>query len=388
MIHPNSLIFDSLFDTLPSGMILLEPDGAIMRINQKAKEILAIEPTFQPISLEDFLTAGLLHLMPLIDLLKSNITDVHRAEFSLQLPVRDEESIIGYSLKLITSPEGQVVKALTFSDITQVMKDRIAMDKIKDELSQSKKLAAIGTMIAGVAHEMNNPLTGISMSAALLKMNLERLKKLPVVQGERKLDDSLNKALQEVQKVTRASEKAGVLVNDLLSYSKPTQYFFVPMLLHNLVLETVNALKTHPQFLQFTINIPEASPRAAQCDRVKLEQVFFNLIRNACDATDGKGTLTITYSEVEDSSGQPFVVAHVRDNGPGIEKSDMLHIFDPFFTTKGHGGVGLGLSISYRTVEQHGGLLSVESAKGQGAEFKVSLPVYLEGESEQRVSAP
>jgi two-component system NtrC family sensor kinase len=390
MNDTNSLIFDSLFDTLPSGMILFESSGAIVRINQKAKEILGIHPDFMPVSLNDFLRESLFaFLRPLVDLLQRSEADVHRSELSLQLPGREEESVIGFSLKLIASPEGPVVKAFTFSDITQVMKDRLAMDKIKDELSQSKKLAAMGTMIAGVAHEMNNPLTGISMSASLLKMNLERLKKLPIMQTESKLDESLEKAMQEVHKIARASEKAGVLVNDLLSYSKPTQIFLVPMPLHDLVMDTVSALKTHPHFVQFTIQIPEASDRIVLCDRVKLEQVFYNLIKNACDATEGKGVLTITYNEIQDAAtGKLLVVAQVRDNGPGIDKSDILHIFDPFFTTKGHGGVGLGLSICYRTMEQQGGLLSVESVKGEGTEFKVTLPVYLEGESEQRVSAP
>ena len=265
------------------------------------------------------------------------------------------------------------------------------MDKIKDELNQSKKLAAMGTMIAGVAHEMNNPLTGISMSASLLKMNLERLKKLPsmqdLLQTEPKLGDSLEKALQEIQKIARSSERAGILVSDLLSYSKPAQMFLAPMSLQDLVMETISALKTHPRFGQFKIELADTTDRVVLCDRVKLEQVFYNLLKNACDATDGKGTVTITYQTLEEENGKPFVIASVRDNGPGIDKVDILHIFDPFFTTKGHGGVGLGLSICYRTLEQHGGLLSVESVKGEGTEFKVKLPVYLEGESEPRFPA-
>lgn len=388
MNHSDSLLFDSLFDTLPTGMILFEPDGEVLRMNLKAKEILALEPEFHPGLLANLLEADCQYLSPLAGLLKESIEDIHRAEITIQLPVRDEVSTIGYSLKLITSPEGQIVKAFTFSDITQVLKDQKAMEKIKDELNQSKKLAAMGTMIAGVAHEMNNPLTGISMSASLLKMNLERLKKLPEVKTDTKVSDSIDKALGEVQKVARESERAGVLVGDLLSYSKPVQLFLVPLVLQDLVLDTVNALKTQPRFSKFTIQLPESSPIWVMCDRVKLEQVFYNLVKNACDATEGKGALTITYTAQSDSNGQEFVVAHVRDNGPGINKADLSHIFDPFFTTKGHGGVGLGLSICYRTLEQHGGLLSVESVKGEGTEFKVTLPVYLEGESEQRVSSP
>jgi len=382
MFNPGSLLFDSLFDTLPTGMILFEPDGVVVRLNLKAKEILGLEPDFRAEHLNDLRTFQSSYLNPLVASLISNVHDVHRAELPLQLPVREEVSVIGYSLKMIASPEGQVVKAFTFSDISQILKDQQAMDNIKDELNQSKKLAAIGTMIAGVAHEMNNPLTGISMSASLLKMNLERLKKMPVVQSDLKLGDSLDKALHEVHKVARESERAAVLVSDLLSYSKPTQLYFAPNILHELVQDTVNALKTLPKFSRFTIHVPEASNIKVMCDRVRIEQVFYNLIKNACDATEGQGDLVLSYSETMDANGKRWVTTHVKDNGPGIDKSDIGHIFDPFFTTKGHGGVGLGLSICYRTLEQHAGLLAVESVKGQGTEFKVTLPVYLEEESE------
>lgn len=385
MIDTNLLILDSIFDTLPSGMILFEPDGTILRINQKAKEILGLDADIQPGNLKHSLP---FYLSPLVALLKDSQDDIHRSEISLTLPTREEESTIGFSLKPVSAPDGQTVKILTFTDITQVLKDRLAMDKIKDELNQSKKLASIGTMIAGVAHELNNPLTGISMSTSLIKLNLERLKKLPVVQEQPKLDDSLAKALQEVQKISRASEKAAVLVSDLLAYSKPSQVFLVPLPLKELVADIVNALKSHPNFSQFTLHIEGDSDRIVLCDRVKLEQVFYNLIKNACDATDGKGTITIFYSEHEGSDGKPYVVTHVKDNGPGIDKTIINRIFDPFFTTKGHSGVGLGLSICYRTMEQHGGLLSVESVKWEGTEFKVTLPVYLEEESAKRFVSP
>ncbi len=383
MIDSSLLILDSIFDTLPSGMLLFEPAGAILRINLKAKEILGLDPETRPDNLRHNLPY---YLSPLSNLLKQSEEDIHRSEITLNLPTREEESTIGFSLKLITPPDGHTVKILTFTDITQVLKDRLAMDKIKDELNQSKKLASIGTMIAGVAHELNNPLTGISMSTSLIKMNLERMKKLPAVQEQAKLSDSIDKALQEIQKITRANEKAAVLVSDLLAYSKPSQVFLVPLPLKEVVLDILNALKSHPQFSQFTLKMEGDTDRVVLCDRIKLEQVFYNLIKNACDATEGKGTVTVYFTEHTEGDNKPFVVTHVKDNGPGIDKTVISRIFDPFFTTKGHSGVGLGLSICYRTIEQHGGLLSVESVKWEGTEFKVSLPVYLEEENGKRTA--
>lgn len=385
MLDTGSVILDSIFDTLPSGMIFFEADGNVLRINQKAKETLGLDFSVQPVNLNHELPY---YLSPLVSLLKKTREDIQRAELVLHLPTREEDSTIGFSIKVLTSPEEKTLKIFTFTDITQLLKDRLTMDKIKDELNQSKKLASIGTMIAGVAHEMNNPLTGISISTSLLKMNLERLKTLPQVQETPKLSEGIEKGLQEIQKVARASEKAAVLVNDLLAYSKPSQLVLVPLPLQDVVTDIMQAFKSHPHFSQFGFEVTGHTDRIVMCDRIKLEQVFYNLVKNACDATDGKGTITIFFSECEDKSGQLTVTTHVKDNGPGIDKTVMSRIFDPFFTTKGHSGVGLGLSISYRTVEQHGGLLAVDSVKWQGTEFTITLPVYLEEESAKRSIEP
>jgi signal transduction histidine kinase len=381
MLDTNNLILDSIFDTLPTGMIFWEVEGSVLRINQKAKEVLGLDLHCQPASLNHELP---FYLSPLVSLLKKTEEDIQRSELPLQLPTREGDSLIGFSIKLLSTPDSKTLKVFTFTDITQFKKDQLAMEKIKDELNQSKKLASIGTMIAGVAHEMNNPLTGISMSASLLKMNLERLKMLSPVLETPKLSESIEKGLQELHKIAKASEKAAVLVNDLLAYSKPSLLVLVALPLKETVTDIVNALKSHPQFSQFSIKIQGDTHQMVLCDRIKLEQVFYNLVKNACDATDGLGEVTIGFSEGI-QNGNLTVTTHVTDNGPGIDKSVMSRIFDPFFTTKGHSGVGLGLSICYRTLEQHGGLLSVDSVKNQGTEFKITLPVYLEEENAKRL---
>lgn len=372
------MMMDSILDILPSGLIFIEADGSILKINQKARDTLGLSPSVQASDLNRKMPD---YLIPLAKLIEQAKEDIQRAEISLILPARpDEESTLGFSLKFLHSEGSQPpLKIFTFSDITQVQKDQLAMEKIKDELNQSKKLASIDTMIAGVAHEMNNPLTGISMSTSLLKMNLERLKTMPQVQEHPKIMDSIEKGLLEIQKIARSSEKAAVLVNDLLAYSKPTQLVLVALPLQAVVIDIVNALKSHPHFSQFGIEIQGQTPHMVCCDRIKLEQVFYNLVKNACDATDGKGQVTIFFSEEQNpKDGTLQVTTHVKDNGPGIDKTVISQIFDPFFTTKGHSGVGLGLSICYRTLEQHGGLLSVDSVKWQGTEFKITLPIYQE----------
>lgn len=394
-------VLEHIVDVLPSGLLLFESDGSILRINRKARDILGLDPELRLTSLRDHLP---FYLSPLVNMLQNTGEDVQRGELSLYLPAREEESILGYNLKPFLLDNGKSLKLFIFSDISQVWKDRLALDKIKDELAQSRKLASLGTLVAGVAHELNNPLTGISMSAALIKKNLEKLNAEALsscgenTAGMSGLASALSKSLQEVGKITSASEKAGVLVSGLLAYAKPSQLALTPTPFHSLILETVNALKSHPQFSHFTIRMEDETAQWVACDRIKLEQVFYNLLKNACEATDGRGTARIFYSERLDSAGRRFIRAHVRDNGPGIDKTIINRIFDPFFTTKGHSGVGLGLSISYRTVEQHGGLLSVESASelplqedGQtvkGAEYIVSLPVYCPSLEEEPALSP
>lgn len=372
------LILDNLFDTLPSGMVVFDTAGKILRMNRRAKETLGLDLDENPIDLDHLP----IYLSPLSRQLKNADADIHRGELALSLPTHEDEATIGFSLKILTTPDGTPIKTLTFTDITQVLKDRLAMDKIKDELNQSKKLASIGTMIAGVAHELNNPLTGISMSASLVRMNLERMKKQPTVAQDQQLIGNLDKALAEMSKIIRANEKAADLVSDLLAYSKPSQLYLMPKSLSELIHETVGALKSDPRFSQFTLTIEGDTDRQILCDRIKLDQVFYNLFKNACDATEGKGNIKIWWSETTEG-GKPFVITHVKDNGPGIDKTVINRIFDPFFTTKGHSGVGLGLSISYRTIEQHGGMLSVDSVKWEGTEFKVALPIHLENDPEK-----
>jgi signal transduction histidine kinase len=360
---------NTLFDTLPSGLLIYKPGGVVLRMNQRARELLLLKES--PVCLQDFPA----YLEPLRRLLSKQDCDTHREELTLALPAQPEPIVLGYSVKCLKD-----IRILTFSDITQVVQNRQTLERVQNELYQSKKLASLGTLVAGVAHELNNPLTGISMSVGLIKMNLERLMTLPTVCDDSKLANQLEKALLEVNKIIRANEKASVLVNDLLEYAKPAQLVLTPLPIAELVQDFIGAVKGHSQFAQIRFQLENTSSHKVLCDRVKLEQVFYNLFKNACDAMEGNGELTLRFGETV-INDKPGVVIQVKDNGPGIEPAVLSRIFDPFFTTKGHSGVGLGLSISYRTVERHGGLLTVANTSGSGTEFHIILPVYLESGS-------
>jgi len=377
-------VLEMLVDSMPSGLILLEAEkNQILRFNSRAYEILGLDHELQLRSLNDHLP---IYLSPLIKLLKTEVKDIHRGELTLHLPARDEKSTLGFNLKHITDESGSTLVLFIFSDISKVIKDQLMVEKIKDELHQSKKLASLGTLVAGVAHELNNPLTGISMSLSLITMQLGRLtSKIKPLSADNMLAEvtkNVESLLNEMEKLKTANSKASTLVGDLLSYAKPTQLCLQPVSVQSFLTEVIQALHGHPMFSRMEVTIEDSTNALIRCDRVKLEQVIYNILKNSSDATHGNGKVRIFYSQEMDDIQHEFITIHLQDNGPGIDKTVLNRIFDPFFTTKGHEGVGLGLSISYRTVEQHGGILSVESPPGSGAEHRIRLPIYVDSSSE------
>ncbi len=368
-------VLDSLFEALPSGVLIYDEYGTVIQINSRAKELLklSIEEAYPSLkSLPE-------NLNELKERLSHATEDISRAEINLMFPGEESSSVIGFTLKRVTlgDDEEKPFRIFIFNDITHIVQERLAMDRIKDELFQSKKLASIGTMISGVAHELNNPLTGISMSTQLSEMILRSIIKKLDPNEDARIVNAIQAALKELEKSDAEAKKAAVLVSDLLNYSKPSQ---LALSLENpikIVSEMVLTIKSHPEFSQIEFIVGDyPQPIDVLCDRIKIEQVFYNLFKNASDAMGHKGQIKIAFSDTRDHANQSRMIQmSVIDTGPGIDKSLLTRIFDPFFTTKGAEGVGLGLSISFRTIEQHGGLLSAESEKGKGTHFHIALPL-------------
>lgn len=360
------LLMDFILDSLPSGLLIFDRQGRILRVNTSAQSILGLPADQAYQTLQDLPE----HLAGLRALLQTTEEEQFRAEVAVKLPGASEENTIGYTLKHIDDNASSQVRILIFSDITQILKDRQSLERIQADLFQSQKLAAIGAMISGVVHELNNPLTGISMSTDLARLTLEKMK--PMIPGgdPEVLQTKMALALTEIGKVHKACRKAAVLVSDLLTFSRPAQMHTTLETIQDVVEESIQAFKTHPEFSAVKcINNCTLSPITVRCDKVKLEQVFYNLFKNASEAMQRQGTITLRMEIVDQ-----HVSVIVSDEGPGIEEKELSRIFEPFFTSKGNRGVGLGLSISFKTVEQHGGRLSVSSIKGQGTTFYVTLP--------------
>lgn len=240
--------------------------------------------------------------------------------------------------------------------IVMVGRDLTERRQLESQLIQSAKMASLGVMAGGIAHELRNPLGIISASAQLL---LE-------------FPHDAELAPQCAEKIWAATQRASLIIENLLKFARP-QHEQTPDLDLNAALEEIlgvlaNQVALHKIILRkkFQADLPRV------CGNVSLlQQVFANLVLNACNAMDQGGTLEITSRSGEGHS----VVVAFQDSGHGIPTEHLSKIFDPFFTTMPVGqGVGLGLSISYSIIQQHHGSIEVESQEGQGTTFIVRLP--------------
>ena len=224
-------------------------------------------------------------------------------------------------------------------------------------MQQREKLSSIGLLAAGVAHEVNTPLTGVSSYTQML------LGMLPESDPKHAL----------LEKVRRQAERATDIVNNLLNFSRTGNAEEINQLnIHRVLDDTLQLLEPQLRRSQIEIvrdygeELPEVHGNSG-----KLQQVFTNLILNARDSiSNGNGLVTLKTRNGEDG----LVVVEVADNGVGIAPENVAKIYDPFFTTKGvGGGTGLGLAVTYGIVQEHSGHITVLSTPGQGSTFRITL---------------
>ena len=227
-------------------------------------------------------------------------------------------------------------------------------------LIQSHKMRAVGTLTAGVAHELNNPLNNITLTAHMLLEDYDSL------------SDKDRKEM--VEDVVSEAKRSKNIISNLLDFARESGSQLEPLDLEQLLNETVNLAANQIKLsgirieFQATGNLPRVHG-----DSQQLRQVFLNLILNAIDASNKGGKIQILVLPADDPS---YVAVKVIDFGTGIPGHIMASIFDPFFTTKGKGkGTGLGLSVSQGIVAKHGGRIRVSSQEGKGSTFTVTLPV-------------
>ncbi len=285
--------------------------------------------------------------------------------------------MIELSASLITNNDKKPKSIIfIFKDVTlrkQAEKDlRKAYDKLKElqsQLVQTEKMAAIGQLAGGVAHEINNPLTGVLNNAQLIKM---------LAAGKEKME--INEFKDLLNAIEESALRCKKITGSLLAFSRASAGTFENISV-NMVINEVVSLVVHDMRLQNILLKVETQPNIPniQGDVQLLQQIIVDMLSNAKWAVQKKifndsGGVIIIRSEY--LLGSNYIYIYIIDNGVGIPQDVINRIFEPFFTTKDVGeGTGLGLSIAFSIIEKHRGAIEVKSKVNEGTTFKISLPV-------------
>lgn len=257
--------------------------------------------------------------------------------------------------------------------IGRIKKSDRSREEALKEIEHTNKLASIGRLAAGVAHEINNPLSIISQKAGLMKDFIDMSSDM---ETNRELLENLftkDKFIELTNGITNAVDRCRTITHRLLGFARRMSVSIEELNINELIKEVLifTEKEISRRNVQIDLDFFDLLPKI-KTDKGLLQQVILNIITNAADAVDDNGLIRIrTYQEEESS-----IWIAIKDNGHGIPKSQIKHIFEPFFTTKGKDkGTGLGLSISYGIIKKLGGALTVQSEVNKGTTFYINLPV-------------
>lgn len=336
---------EDILRSIDGGVITLNLSGAITKINSAARRILRIP--------EEVSEADCLLYIPLVMLQTARrVLEEAKALDHLEMQVAPRQGPpvpIDLNVSLLKSAEHIIGAVVTFYDLTQVR-------SLKEQIRRQERLAALGTLTAGIAHEIRNPLGIIKGAAEILQKRF----------GQNPEEEGLSGfILEEVQRLS------GVLT-DFLDFARPQTPNLSPTDLNPVLrrsLQLANLPSAYPN-IEVELDLADRLP-IVQIDPDQCQQAFLNLILNAAQAMPGGGKLTIRSRW---NSGSMEAIAEIQDTGPGIADEAKAEIFNPFFTTKDE-GTGLGLSIVHRIVENHDARIGFESEPGKGTVFRICFPV-------------
>ena len=343
---------ESIIESINVGLLAVDLDGRVTRLNSALEHILdlrrdaAIGRRVEELFSEDFADT----LWQVLGADGWRLKEI-RNIYKLHTATRANRSLVlNIALAPLQDAQGQTGALVVLEDVT-------ARISLEEQLQQREKLSSIGLLAAGVAHEVNTPLTGVSSYTQMLLGMLAE-------------SDPKHSLLLKVRK---QAERATNIVNNLLNFSRTgSATEFLEIDIARVLDDTLQLLE--PQLRQNQIEILRYydmdSPRVYG-NSGKLQQVFTNLVLNARDAIPDGGRITISTNSSEEGS----LTVEIADTGIGIAAENVAKIYDPFYTTKGVGrGTGLGLAVSYGIVQEHAGHISVESTPGHGTSFRITLP--------------
>jgi hypothetical protein len=341
---------ENILESLNDGLAVVNGDDRIVRWNRRLEELYGIRH-------EDAVAHWLNELFEpaFLEILRSARRESPEGTAFYRVPLTTRhEPARRLLVNMATTPLRDSDGALAGTIV--VVEDISARVQLEEQLQISEKMASIGLLAAGVAHEVNTPLTGISSFTQMLLQNAEP-------------DHPDTKVLEKIE---RQTFRAAKIVNGLLNLARPAQTesgaVDLNVVINDVLVLLEHQLRTGRIQLRKELN---ASPLLIQGVEYKLQQVFLNLFLNARDAMPRGGWLTIATRD--DEAGAAI---EVGDTGSGIPPEQLSRIYDPFFTTKEIGkGTGLGLSITYGIIQEHGGTINCESTIGQGTRFTLLLPM-------------
>ncbi len=355
--------FHNLIESSVDGIIASDMQGRIMLFNQAAQDLLGYdESETESLHVTKLYNEGVAY-----ELIKRMRSDAFGPKgkllrHELRVKHKDGHDIpVSFSGGIIYDRQREIATFGLFTDLRAMQQIEEDLEQTHKMLMQSEKMAGLGRLAAGVAHEINNPMSGIMLYANLIQEEL----------GE---DDP---AQQDLNTIIHEAERCKVIVADLLEFSHQTTYEMELVDLNDIVQKTLTILQHQPLFQNISITQDlDADLPTIYGNSIRLNQVVMNIIVNAAQAMEGDGSLTIT---CRGRANHDINELLIKDSGPGIDNELLEKIFDPFFTTKALGeGTGLGLSVSYAIIKEHKGSIRVKSSPDAGTTFTLRFPVVME----------
>jgi signal transduction histidine kinase len=351
--------FRHLVSSMRNGVLAVHRDGSLALMNDEAYRIFSLIRRPEDIGRK---FSEVLQSRPAAIRVLGSAFELSHLPNRAELRLKDLDRVIGYTLSQVKNDEGELIGAVMyFKDLTRV-------EQLEERERLRDRLASLGEMAAGIAHELKNPLAGIEVMAGLLRRQVPDSKDAQLL-----LADILSEA-----------KLANAIVVEMLEFVRPVRLQVEHTDMNDMLQQSVTMAesKTRRGSVAVTIEIEDELPMI-EADHHQLSQVFTNLLTNAFEALDGRGKIAVTavtgaIDEDPAFAGlhppTPTVVVDVADDGPGLPRDTTDKIFDPFFTTKPQGS-GLGLAIVRKIVDAHDGRIDVSSVPGAGTRFRVTLPV-------------
>ena len=356
---PAQISWEQILSNLDDGVITADPGGKILFFNEASEVMMEISSA---VATEQTLKQIFKRERWLIELVDK--TWPPRCESA-----RGEGDFVtrwGGKIPVSVTASPLQDRQGTFSGTILLLRDLRHQRELEEDLKRADRLATLGTLAAGLAHEIKNPLGGIKGAAQLLRRRAE---------SDPSVRDYTDIMIREVNRVNQ-------LIEQLLDLSRPTELNLEALNIHE-VLEDVLMLEGQSEAAQkyhIKKNFDPSLP-AIRGDRSRLTQVFLNLVKNAFQSMEQPGSVTVATRVETDfhirgngNRRRRLIWVDIADQGAGIRDEDLPHIFSPFFTTKMN-GTGLGLATCYQIFKEHGGMIRVESSPGKGSVFKISLLV-------------